>query len=531
MSFIGKQPTLNRTKYTPLSADPTNPTEGDVFYSDGTSRSEGLWVYKDLTFIPVSASSGGLDVYSTEDFEANSASSFTTGNNATFLGAGAVVGVVEDETVSPISKRKSLKYTQAAGSLNDYYASPIIVLDSKQKDNQSYVTFYYTYDGNNEDIAFNIYDVTNNKDLTNGLVLVSATTKATRKSATFFIPSTATSLRFGMQVKVENIGAILVVDDIEFSTKPITVQNIANLTEWQDYTPTSQGLGTPTFAVAKWRQVGANMELSFKLTPSASSAVEMQIGLPNNEVISLSEVPTVMSKGHLVRIENITTQKYTVLATGGDSFLNFGNQNSSQGLTPLNANAITGANLLSIEASIPIEGWVANNPSVVTTFTQAYSEYNAVIDAAATIDSTNVPNWLLDINVTISGSNYVIDFSSLGLTIPPLIQVTPDTAVAGISAGWRSVTSTSARVDIYNSSGSSITTEGFSFSLKPQHPDFKPADFLGALPTTSSQLDITDGITEPSTVVGIGRIYIDVVDGDLKIKFGDGTIKTIVTDT
>ena len=33
------------------------------------------------------------------------------------------------------------------------------------------------------------------------------------------------------------------------------------------------------------------------------------------------------------------------------------------------------------------------------------------------------------------------------------------------------------------------------------------------------------------TVAGSGLIYVDSADGDLKIKFGDGTVKTIATDT
>jgi hypothetical protein len=44
-------------------------------------------------------------------------------------------------------------------------------------------------------------------------------------------------------------------------------------------------------------------------------------------------------------------------------------------------------------------------------------------------------------------------------------------------------------------------------------------------------LDIEDGITAPSTLAGKARIYVDATGGDLKIKFGDGTVKTIVTDT
>jgi len=32
-------------------------------------------------------------------------------------------------------------------------------------------------------------------------------------------------------------------------------------------------------------------------------------------------------------------------------------------------------------------------------------------------------------------------------------------------------------------------------------------------------------------LTGFARLYVDSNDGDLKIKFGDGTVKTISTDT
>lgn len=48
---------------------------------------------------------------------------------------------------------------------------------------------------------------------------------------------------------------------------------------------------------------------------------------------------------------------------------------------------------------------------------------------------------------------------------------------------------------------------------------------------TVSSLAIVDGIAAPAVIAGYGVIYIDTADGDLKIKYGDGTIKTIVVDT
>ena len=38
-------------------------------------------------------------------------------------------------------------------------------------------------------------------------------------------------------------------------------------------------------------------------------------------------------------------------------------------------------------------------------------------------------------------------------------------------------------------------------------------------------------IAAPATIAGQALLYVDSADGDLKIKFGDGTVKTIVVDT
>ncbi len=42
---------------------------------------------------------------------------------------------------------------------------------------------------------------------------------------------------------------------------------------------------------------------------------------------------------------------------------------------------------------------------------------------------------------------------------------------------------------------------------------------------------MVDGVTAPGATVGYAKIYVDTADGDLKVIFGDGTIKTLATDT
>jgi hypothetical protein len=49
----------------------------------------------------------------------------------------------------------------------------------------------------------------------------------------------------------------------------------------------------------------------------------------------------------------------------------------------------------------------------------------------------------------------------------------------------------------------------------------------GAMPSFLIQ----DGIAAPQYAPGKIVIYVDVADGDLKVVFGDGTVKTIVIDT
>lgn len=44
-------------------------------------------------------------------------------------------------------------------------------------------------------------------------------------------------------------------------------------------------------------------------------------------------------------------------------------------------------------------------------------------------------------------------------------------------------------------------------------------------------VSVTDGVAEPAPVVGRAIIFVDTADGDLKVIFGDGVVKTLAADT
>lgn len=199
-----------------------------------------------------SGSGGGLDTYYSENFDRTQASDLSYGSNATFLtGGGSESTQAADETVAPISGSRSLSYTHVAGSLNDWGALPAHTLDSKQKGNTSGLTAYTTYSGDDDDMQLVLYDVNTSAVL--DTVLVKASTTPLRHFFSAPVAAAATSLRVGYQVLVENIGAKLVLDDIELSTDPFVVKDVAlfQSLEYLENTTNFRNLGA-TSGYVQW---------------------------------------------------------------------------------------------------------------------------------------------------------------------------------------------------------------------------------------------------------------------------------------
>ena len=109
-------------------------------------------------------------------------------------------------------------------------------------------------------------------------------------------------------------------------------------------------------------------------------------------------------------------------------------------------------------------------------------------------------------NTTIAGTLTVDGSNGLSVTGANGIHST-----YSISAGTYLAATTHVSATTYVSAGSYVLATTYLRSL--------------------GHLALTDGIAAPSTEAGYALIYVDSGDGDLKVKFGDGTVKTIVTDT
>lgn len=92
-----------------------------------------------------------------------------------------------------------------------------------------------------------------------------------------------------------------------------------------------------------------------------------------------------------------------------------------------------------------------------------------------------------------------------------------------------------------------LNVDGQDFKLRVQATDLSSAADVLVVNTTGTHVDaiqfygdvqlmagylaIPDGLTAPGAIPGRALLYVDSADGDLKVKFEDGTVKTIVTDT
>lgn len=189
-----------------------------------------------LTATP--ANSTGLGYRSTKEnnelaFSFNGFEDISTwqkGNAATVVlpATGSFAGSLQGITSGPLNDSASYRYTQATGSLNDYWCSPTKSITPAQK-GETYFTANYTYDGQSGDLQPYLYDVTNS-----GLIpLVSIKgLGATNTSLPFayaaLIPQTTSQVSLCYQVRTLNSGKVFNYATVQLTKVLSSLGTVAN---------------------------------------------------------------------------------------------------------------------------------------------------------------------------------------------------------------------------------------------------------------------------------------------------------------
>lgn len=471
----------------------TTAQNGELVYATDTKQ---LFSIVDAALSPIGSGGGGLDVFYTEDFEITSSSDFTTGNNATFLGGGSLAGTLADDNVAPISKTKSIKYTQAAGSLNDYFVSPVIDLDEKQQGKDSGVTLYFKYTGNDDDIKIVIYDVTNSNIITSDLDLVKESTGSQRYKTQVFIPSNSTQIRWGSQVLVENIGAELTLDDVEFSLNPLVTGelnivnsineegNAAQVVAANDATPfgsaNSNGWNGTQYEVQNSNSI-VSLKFATRFTSTTSRGYELFKNGVSYKVLSQTNSDTnhageyISSRGEFEAGDLISVRLFigsgTLINLPAQHYININEQYDSDG--------------------------------IVTPLTDAQNTFSCIIDTSGNIVSQNGD--FLDDTTPVSftdAGDLTLNFKSGFFTVKPAVVMNID-GFERISAFAQDVTTSSVRLRQFRTDTGGFGT-GFStynVIVDRQGADIKQSTVLGFLPNikVATILDVKPANTQGGT--------------------------------
>lgn len=239
MSFIGNNPSWKTSTHKPQSADPTNPTEGMQFYSDGTVRSEGLWTYKNSTWIKSNSGSGVRNF--AQDFEcADSTSGYTTGQSTAFDDTGTITGVLASESTNPLFGEFSLKITSPA--LNDWISLRSIAIDSGARGKLLSFSIEYTWDGDTP-ARLKVLDGDGNDLSGSDIKLENTTTSSTgsiKQKVVWVQPSSGTasqSVTVGIHfTEAPGTTKTLIFDDIKVTDNALEVieeaQGVADSTKY-----------------------------------------------------------------------------------------------------------------------------------------------------------------------------------------------------------------------------------------------------------------------------------------------------------
>lgn len=182
-----------------------------------------------------------------------------------------------------------------------------------------------------------------------------------RLAATFQTASNVTSYRLCIHVASTSASAYTLAFD-SIAVSPQQVVYGAPVTDWQAYTPTTQGFGTISGLTAFYARVGDSLRIRGFFTAGTPTATQARVSLPSGLSIDSAKI------GATIKIVGVAATGYNSATFFGVTSVAdpavagsivFSRQASTAGsTTPANGDAIIGTgNTFSFDAIVPILGW------------------------------------------------------------------------------------------------------------------------------------------------------------------------------
>ena len=364
MAFIGNNPKWNTQTNSPQSADPANPVEGMIFYSDGTSRAKGLYNYKDGQWQPVGNAGAGINYVENSSAEGDVAgwAAYADAAQSTPVdGTGGSATVTITRTTStPLRGVGSFLLTKdAANRQGEGVSCALLSIDEADNNSVLRISFDYDDTGANYaegDVRIYIYDITNN-------ALIEPTQRDLEASSiggkyiSEFQTTDSLAYRLILHVATTNASAY----SIKFDNVQVGPREIARGPILEDWQNVSLAFNNATFtsSTCRIKQTGDSLEISFVGIPNVVSGNITAI-LPNSLVADTAKVTVGQSVGfvegqdagvqvHTGSVNLLTSSSLIFYGAGGISW------NATHPFT-----WVSGVDVLSFNAKVPIVGWSSN---------------------------------------------------------------------------------------------------------------------------------------------------------------------------
>ena len=215
------------------------------------------------------------------------------------------------------------------------------------------------------DLTWWVYDVTNStlQQIT-PFKMVGGSTGGPHTFSAKFQSSDSLSYRLIGIISQVNTSAWTAKFD-DFSVGPILSLISAPVSDWQPYTPVTDGFGTISNVAVFWRRVGDSIDIKCKFTAGTVTGVEARVGLPPGITSSdTAKIPTIRICGMTATSQ--VNQVQSVLIEPSKTYLTFGRELwSGLGNSPLTKQNVTdflanGDEFSFFASGIPIAGWASN---------------------------------------------------------------------------------------------------------------------------------------------------------------------------
>lgn len=322
-------------KATKATLDGLTRKEGTIVFGTDTDK---LYVDDGTNLVQVGSGAGSINFVTNPDAETGTTGWTVDSFAATSRPAGAFTGVTTGVTwttsaSSPLVGSNSFLLTKDAANrqgrvvytgitfTSGYFAS---VMNISAKYIVSSGTFVAGSRTTDSDVIFYLQNVSDGTFIepSSFKLLSNSSTIPDTFNGTFQTGASATSYRLLIYIASTSASAYtLKFDDIVVT--PSTYSYGTPITDWQSYTPTITGAGTPTSVDFKWRRVGDSIDVFGTFTTGTVSASAAQFTLPF--VADGTKMSTYEYFGDGIRINATasTRKRFKLLVSNGSNTVSY----------------------------------------------------------------------------------------------------------------------------------------------------------------------------------------------------------------